>query len=184
MSTQQCLWKVKMKHNVRSSTGEESSAQEREWPSLRKCPGIPCQQQGIFTVLPARTQLPTWCLQRQGKASLWPLHGLHSTARLLVPLHCSLGMEMWQVQPPKNLLGSFQVIVSSHWQQTSRLFRLVQRQNKYLRFIWLCFTISNLTGKQVTCKYKQYLTYFYYFFLINIPRNILRIFFLILTSSI
>ena len=78
---------------------------------------------------PARTQLPPCCLQRQWKDSPCPLHGLCSSARLPGALHCPLDMEMWQVQPPKSLLDCFQVIVRSHWQQTSRLIFLVQRQN-------------------------------------------------------
>ena len=45
-----------MKHEVRSYMGEESSAPKREWPFLRKCPGIsaPGQQQAGFTVFASK----------------------------------------------------------------------------------------------------------------------------------
>lgn len=107
-----------------------------------------------FHCLPARTQLPPQWHQGQWKATFCPLHGLHNSAQL--PLHCPLGMEMSQLQPPENLLGGFQAIVRSHWQQTSRLFFLVQKQNKYLIYPWFYFIITD--WKHITCKYGKYLT--------------------------
>lgn len=142
-----CL-KVKIKHEVRSAMGQDSSALKREWPSLRKCPGSSArgQQPGVFTGFASKGTAPSTVASGTWKAILWTLHALHNSAQLPVALHCPWGMEMSLLQPLENLLGSFQAIVRSYWQQTSRFFFLLWKQNKYVIHPWFYFKIYKMAG--------------------------------------